>query len=166
MAILPVTVGRIDELTRDLSPAEARRRPDPDSWSINDVLAHLRACHDVLGGNMLRIVAEDRPTWRAMNPRTWINHTDYPEWEFAAALAAFTDQRARLLATLEELTPDAWRRTANETGLPGGPIERDVRYYGSWMAGHERAHTAHIGRIAAVVRASREGATGSARVSP
>jgi hypothetical protein len=26
---------------------------------VNDVLAHLRACHDVFGGNLLRILAED-----------------------------------------------------------------------------------------------------------
>src|SRR3954452_6190776 len=107
MAILPVTVGRIDELNRDLSPAEARARPDPDSWSINDVLAHLRACHDVLGGNMLWILGEDRPTWRAMNPRTWMERPDYPDWEFASALAAFRQQRAELLTVLEPLETEA-----------------------------------------------------------
>jgi hypothetical protein len=153
MAILPVTVVRLDELTAALTPERLRLSPEPDAWSINDVLAHLRACHDVLGGNMLRILGEDRPTWRAMNPRTWMERTDYPDWEFASALAAFRQQRAELLTVLEPLETEAWSRTARVTGLPGGVVERDVRYYGSWMAMHERAHLKHIRRAAAEVAA-------------
>ena len=55
MAILPETPRRIAALTEGLSPTELRAAPEPDAWSINDVLAHLRACHDVLGGSILRI---------------------------------------------------------------------------------------------------------------
>ena len=64
MAILPETPRRLAALTEGLSPTQLRTSPEPDAWSINDVLAHLRACHDVLGGNTLRILAEDHPTWK------------------------------------------------------------------------------------------------------
>ena len=47
-----------------MTPTQLRAAPETDAWSVNDVLAHLRACHDVLGGSILRIVAEDRPRWR------------------------------------------------------------------------------------------------------
>jgi hypothetical protein len=153
MAILPVTASRIAELTARLTPTQLRAAPAPDAWSINDVLAHLRACHDVLGGNMLRILAEDKPTWRAMNPRTWMKQTDYPDWEFEPAFAVFEKQRAELLAVLAPLEAAAWTRTARVTGLPGGATELDLRYYGSWMAGHERQHVTHIAMIAAAVMA-------------
>ena len=157
MAILPGTPGRIRELTAGLTPIQLRTSPEPGAWSINDVLAHLRACHDVLGGNMLRILAEDSPTWRAMNPRSWMTKTDYPDWEFVPAFAAFRRQRAELLTVLDPLPTDAWTRTARVTGLAGGATELSVRYYGSWMAGHERAHMAHIAGIArSIVTASDE----------
>ena len=149
MAILPVTTGRIAEMTAGRSPIELRTAPAADAWSVDDVLAHLRACHDVLGGNMLRILAEESPTWRPVNPRGWLAKTDYPAWEFAPAFAAFRDQRAGLLAVLESLPRDAWARTARVTGLAGGPAELSVQYYGSWMAGHERAHMPHMARILA-----------------
>ena len=55
MAILPETSPRISVLTDGLTPAQLHTPPEPDAWSINDVLAHLRACHDVLGGSVLRI---------------------------------------------------------------------------------------------------------------
>ena len=69
MAILPETPRRIADLTKGLTPAQLRASPEPGAWSVNDVMAHLRACHDVLGGNTLRILAEDRPVWKGMNPR-------------------------------------------------------------------------------------------------
>jgi hypothetical protein len=33
------------------------------------------------------IVAEDRPTYRAMNPTTWIKSTNYPKLEYGRWLA-------------------------------------------------------------------------------
>jgi hypothetical protein len=147
MAILPETPRRIASLTGGLTPTRLRASPEPDAWSINDVLAHLRACDDVLGGNMLRIVAKDGPTWKGMNPRAWIKQTDYPDWEFAPAFDAFRAQRADLLAVLEPLPPGGWERTATVSGMLGETYQRSARYYGDWMARHERAHWKHIGRI-------------------
>jgi len=153
MAILPETPGRISVLTARLTVAELRAAPEPDAWSINDVLAHLRACHDVLGGSLLRIVVEDHPAFKGVNPRSWIRKTDYPEWAFARAFEAFKSQRAELLAAVEPLPAEAWERTATVTGMVGETYERTARYYGAWMAGHERAHWKHLERIAAAVAA-------------
>lgn len=153
MDILPETPGRIAVLTKGLTRTQIHASPEPDAWSINDVLAHLRACHDVLGGNVLRILAEDHPTWKGVNPRAWIRQTDYPEWEFTPAFRAFRKQRSDLLAVLEPLPANGWERTATVTGMLSETYERSARYYASWMAGHERAHWKHIGRIVAEVRA-------------
>jgi hypothetical protein len=152
MAILPETPRRIAALTKGLSPDQLRTSRESDAWSVNDVLAHLRACHDVLGGNMLRILAEDHPAWKGMNPRAWMKKTDYPAWPFAPAFEVFKKQRAELLAVLEPLPPDAWERTATVTGMIGETYERSARYYGDWLAGHERAHWKHIERIVAGLR--------------
>src|SRR4051812_50176190 len=110
MAILPVTVVRLDELTAALTPERLRLSPEPDAWSINDVLAHLRACHDVLGGNMLRILGEDRPTWRAMNPPTWVERTDHPDWEFGSAPAPLRPPRPGVLTAPQPPRADAVSR--------------------------------------------------------
>ena len=130
MAILPETPRRIAAVTDGLTPTELRAAPGPDAWSINDVLAHLRACHDVLGGSILRIVAEDAPTWRRLSPRTWIGKTNYPEWEFAPAFTAFREQRTGLLKILEPLSREGWDRIAMVTERDGanrgaiGPLLR------------------------------------------
>jgi hypothetical protein len=152
MTILPVTPARIASMTEGLTEARLRAAPEPDAWSVNDVLAHLRACHDVLGGNILRILAEDMPAWRRLSPRAWIRKTDYPAWAFAPAFEAFEAQRAELLAVLEPLPPDDWERIAKVTEPVGKTVDRSALYYGDWMAGHERAHWSQIGQIVAVVQ--------------
>jgi hypothetical protein len=151
MAILPATVPRLAALTGELTAAQLRAAPALDSWSVNDVLAHLRACHDVLGGNVLRILAEDRPTWKGMNPRTWMRKTDYPAWEFQPAFEVFSQQRSELLAALGPLPPEAWERTATVTGVVGGVREYSARFYASWMASHERGHLRSLPRIIGAV---------------
>jgi hypothetical protein len=146
MAILTSTVPRLDDLTRGV-PADLLDTVTEYGWSVNDQLAHLRACHDVLGGNMLRIVREDHPAWKGMSPRAWQKRTDYFEWGFAPAFKAFRAQRAELLAVLEALPPDAWQRTATVSVPPRSTYEYTTQFYGDWMAGHERAHLRHIARI-------------------
>jgi hypothetical protein len=135
----------IAALTRDLSRSRLHDAPGRGEWSINDVLAHLRSCSDMWGTYIATIVAEDRPTIRAMNPTTWIKRTNYPDLEFAPSLRAFTKQRAGLLALLRPLPKAGWSRTATVTGA-GRPRERSVLDYARWLANHERSHVRHIAR--------------------
>lgn len=146
MEILRTTVPQLEEMTRGVSQKRLSTLTDY-GWSVNDQLAHLRACHDVLGGNMLRIVREDHPAWKALSPRGWQKRTDYFEWAFAPAFEVFRAQRAELLEALEPLPPAAWERTATVTAPPGVVYEYSVLYYGDWMARHERSHLGHMARI-------------------
>jgi len=46
---------------KNCSLAQLHTAPNPGEWSADQVLAHLRACADVWGGNILRMISEDRP---------------------------------------------------------------------------------------------------------
>jgi hypothetical protein len=151
LSLLAETPRRISALTAGLAPARLRTCPDPDGWSANDVLAHLRSCADVWGGCIATMVAEDRPTLRAVNPRTWIKRTDYPNLEFEPSLRSFATQRADLLAVLEPLPSEGWSRSATVTGA-GSVLERTVHFYAQWLASHERPHIKQIQRIANTMR--------------
>ena len=146
LTLLAETPARIVALTSGLSPAQLRARPSPDEWSANDVLAHLRACADVRGGYILAMLAEDRPTLRARDPRTWMRKTDYPELEFEASFRAFATQRADLLAALEALPREDWSRSATVKGA-GKTQENDVLFYAEWLIVHERPHIKQIALI-------------------
>jgi len=146
LTLLPETPARIAALTAGLTPARLHTTPNHDGWSANDVLAHLRACADVWGNCILAMIAEDTPTLRAVNPRTWIKKTDYLELEFRPSFRAFARQRADLLAVLEPLPLKAWSRAATVTGA-GKVLERTVLFYAEWLARHERQHVRQVERI-------------------
>jgi hypothetical protein len=118
------------------------------------VLAHLRACADVWGNYIRTIIAEDRPQFRAVSPRTWIKQTDYPELKFLPSLRAFTTQRADLLAVLYPLPIDAWERSARVSTV-GRVLEPTVLSYA------ERPHIKQIAGIAGSMHARKGSEDGS-----
>lgn len=144
---LAATPPRIATLTADLSLEALQANPAPAEWSANDVLAHLRACADVWGNCIMKIIAEERPTWRAVNPRTWMKQTNYPELAFRLSLRSFATQRADLLAVLELLPPEGWSCAAIVTG-GGRVLEPTVLSYAERLVRHERPHVKQIERIA------------------
>jgi hypothetical protein len=146
LSLLTENPRRIAALTAGLTPAQLHNPAKGGDWSLNDILAHLRACADQWGGCMAAMIAEDRPTLRAINPRSWINQTNYRELEFRTSLRAYTRQRAKLLAALEPLPPNGWSRSATVTGA-GAVVQRTVFFYARWLSNHERSHVKQIERI-------------------
>jgi hypothetical protein len=128
LTLMAEAPAHIATVTADLTPDQLRAAPDPDEWSANDVLAHLRACADVWGDCIAKIIAEDHPTIRAMSPRTWIRKTNYLDLQFRPSLEAYTTQRASLLVVLKSLRPEDWSRSATVKGA-GKVLERTVLYY-------------------------------------
>lgn len=137
-------------LTAGVAPELLHAPPAEGEWSANEVLAHLRACADMWGGYIEQILAEDFPTFKAMNPATWIKQTDYPQQPFGRSLQAYTAQRAELLAVLRPLAPADWQRAATVTGA-GKPRVRTVETYALWLADHERPHKRQFAKILTVV---------------
>lgn len=142
LVVLRENASRLAEL-EGVGARQASTAPEPDEWSAREVLAHIRACCDVWGRNIARILADENATFAGMNPRAWMRKTDYLEWPFDAALSAFATQRQELLHTLEGLTPAQWEWTATVTSY-GQANERTLRSYASQLAKHERTHVKQI----------------------
>ena len=142
--ILRSTVPRLHELT-DGATGEQLATVTGYGWSVSQQMAHLRSCHDILGGNMLRILREDHPSWKGRSPRS--NQERYMELAFGENLEAFIAQRTELIETLGITPPGAWQRSATVTDMVGRVFEYDVLYYADWMSRHERSHLGHIRRV-------------------
>jgi hypothetical protein len=151
LALLADAPRRIEATTLGVDPDVLRASPGDGEWSANDVLAHLRACADSWGGCIETMLADEHPTIRAINPRSWIKRTNYRDLAFRESFAAYAAQRAELITQLVSLPPDGWDRSATITGA-GAPLQRTVLFYVQWLARHERAHIKQIGHIVAAVR--------------
>jgi hypothetical protein len=144
--LLTTTPRRIASATRGLNEGELNWRPAADSWSVNEILAHLRCCSDVWGESIARILKQDNPTFRYVSPRGWIRKTNYLKLEFHASFLAFRAQRAKLLKTLRALPGDGWSRPA-QVKAGSKPRKETVLSYAQRLADHECRHCEQINRV-------------------
>jgi hypothetical protein len=101
----------------------------------------------------MTIISQDKPTIKALNPRTRIKKTDYFEQEFQSSLRTFTKKRKKLLAILEPLPPKDWTRTNTLIGA-GKPLEQMLISHADGLARHERAHLKQIKRTINTLQAT------------
>lgn len=139
---LPQQIARI---ARGRGDEVLHRKPGPDAWSAQEIVAHLRACADLWGKSIDRMLSEDHPTIRYVSPRGWIRKTTYLQANFADSLREFSTQRARLHATLSRLAPRDWGRGATFTGTTRGR-EATVLDYARRIADHEAIHMDQLRR--------------------
>jgi hypothetical protein len=149
LTLLEETPRRLTSLTDGLERAQLQIKLDEEAWSVNDILAHLRACADVWGKSMMMMLAQDHPTLRYVSPRTWMRKSNYPAQEFHGSLQAFTQQRNDLLQSLKNLAIEDWSRGATFTGTVKGR-DQTVFSYAQRIADHE---TQHLDQIESVLNA-------------
>lgn len=112
LILLEETPHRISSATQSEDKAHLQYRPDRKSWSVNDILAHLRACADLWTHSIYAMLAENEPAFSDINERKWAKVARYAELPFAESFQAFTFQRQNLLRVLKELPFESWERSA------------------------------------------------------
>lgn len=139
LTALSQTPKQIARIARGCSERTLHRKPEADAWSAQEIMAHLRACAEVWGRSIDRMLAEDHPTIRYVSPRGWIKKTDYLQQSFRDSLRAFSHRRAMLVGTLSELDAIDWSRRATFTATTLGR-EATVLSYATRIADHEMRH--------------------------
>ena len=112
LRVLSETPQRIAQATNGLGEARLQLKADSKSWSVNDILAHLRACADLWTHCIYAMLAEYEPVFSDINERKWAKVTRYAELTFHDSFLAFSLQRENLLRVLEGLPPESWERSA------------------------------------------------------
>lgn len=145
LTLLSETPRQIARIARGLSERQLHRQPEAEAWSAQEIVAHLRACAEVWGRSIERMLAEDDPAIRYVSPRGWIRKTDYLEQAFRDTLKGFSERRAELVTTLATLPPSAWTRGATFTGTTLGR-GGTVFSYATRIVDHEVRHLDQLRR--------------------
>jgi hypothetical protein len=127
----------------ELGDAQLRRPPEQGSWSVHELLAHLRGAADVQGGWIARILAEDAPSIRYASPRTGMRKAYDAAASFDVSLRDFVRTRTALVKTLAALDLPDWSRGASFTGTTPGWTQT-VFEVASGIARHEQGHVEQI----------------------
>jgi len=112
LALLAKTSLRIAELTNGMEDSVLQAKPDKQSWSVNDILAHLRSCSDLWTHSMYAMLAENQPVFSDIDERKWARVTGYAVVAFSESFQVLSLQRRNLLRVLEALPFEAWERSA------------------------------------------------------
>jgi hypothetical protein len=139
LRLLEATPYRLAKVVKSFDEALLQRKTKDEPWSVNDILAHLRACADVWGDSIERMLAEENPTVPYRHPRQWIKKTNYVELPFHESLSAFGEQRRKLLKVLKRLAFEGWSRAATIKGR-----EHTVFTQVRRMVTHENVHCGQI----------------------
>ncbi len=92
---------RIAAATAGVDDDRLHRRSAAEPWSVNDILAHLRASADMRETYIANMASGDRASLPYQSPRGWIRKTNYLELPFAESFAAYRAHRYAWLAQLE-----------------------------------------------------------------
>jgi hypothetical protein len=112
LGVLSETVPRLEQAVNGKDEAQLQFKADKTSWSINEILAHLRSCADLWTHSIYAMLAENEPAFSDINERKWANVTGYGELPFRESFQAFSLQRENLLRVLKALPFEAWERSA------------------------------------------------------
>jgi len=130
-------------LTKGMSPAQLRKRPAPDKWSVAEILAHLADVEIVIGWRMRSILGDPGTAVQAYDQNSWVISGHYEKRDPRKAIELHWAVRDANLALLKSLTPEQWKHYGQHAERGQESIEHIVRM----VAGHDLNHIHQIERI-------------------
>ena len=130
------SAAAIEALVSGLGNSQTRWRPDPDSWSVLEVVNHL--WDEEREDFRLRIdytLHQPGETWPPIDPAGWVTARRYNERDLAESLDGFLSARDDSLAWLRTLHSPDWAATYQ---APWGEITAGD-LLASWVA-HDLLH--------------------------
>ena len=126
----------IRALVMGITQAEARSKPNPESWSILEVVCHL---HDIEREDFRQHLDSilHRPTeeWPLIDPESWVTSRAYNERDLAETLDSFLAEREKSLIWLKSLSAPNWE--AEHVDQYGSIKAGEM--FASWVA-HDNLH--------------------------
>ncbi len=136
--------GLFRALVEGVSTEQARWKPEPDRWSVLEVVCHLgdEEVHDFRRRLDLTL-HHPGEAWPPIDPQGWVTERRYNEGELRPALERFLDERARSVAWLRGLEAPDLERAYEHPSL-GRMRAGDL--LASWLA-HDLIHVRQITRL-------------------
>ena len=113
-----------DVLTRLLAdvsdPAVSNRRPDPDRFTLCEMVAHLADWETVFLTRLTQTRDEENATLQGLDEGQVAIDNDYAHADPSECLARYHAGREKIVTFLRALTPAQWERSGNHTEV--GPL--------------------------------------------
>jgi uncharacterized damage-inducible protein DinB len=142
------TPKRLQKLIKPLSKAQLTRRPEPNKWSIAEILAHLADAELVGSWRMRLILGSNGVPIQAFDQDVWAETFAYARRDPKISLEIFRVLRENNLRMLKALPKDLWENYGMHQERGKETIAHIVRMF----AGHDLNHLAQIEKLAKASR--------------
>ena len=142
------TASRLQKAIRGLTPKQLKSRPEPDKWSIAEILAHLADAEIVASWRMRFVIGANGTAIQPFDQDVWASAFQYGKSDPKHSLEVFRILRENNLAMLKALAPEAWEYY----GLHMERGKETIAHMARMFAGHDTNHVAQVERIAAGMR--------------
>jgi len=143
MTILTDTPLRLSDLIGSVDAKVRARRPEPERWSINEIVAHMADAEVVTAYRLRMILALDGSPIQAFDQDVWASTFRYNQCDAVESAHLFAANRS---GTLRALSLVDERRLDNH-GIHAERGRETVRHLLRFYAGHDRNHLSQIERI-------------------
>jgi uncharacterized damage-inducible protein DinB len=99
-------------LVREVPEAVVKRRPQTGKWSAHEHACHLAEVHSLFFSRLELMLNESRPRIVGYKPDEAMEEGSLLKVDLNEALERFSNDRARLVEELKDLSEDDWLRTA------------------------------------------------------
>lgn len=102
----------IRSLLAGLTQEESQTKPNPESWSILELLCHLYdEDREDFREHLGFILHPDNTAWHRIDPQKWVTARRYNEQDFIELQEKFFEERRRSLEWLKGLAEENWDTT-------------------------------------------------------
>ena len=130
----------IDRLLKGADSDDFDLRPDPERFTIREVMGHLADWEGVWLERILKMRDEEHPFLPGYDEGQWAIDHDYAHMDVRAQQARFRQGRESLVSTLRALSNEQWERTASHGEWGHVTIEGVA----ALVLGHDGYHTRQI----------------------
>ena len=143
MAVQAATADKLERLIDGVPIATLRKRPAPDRWSVNEILAHLADAEIVSSFRIRMVLGCPGAPIPAYDQNAWVISGHYAERDPRQSLEQFRVLRAGNLALLESLDPDQW----THYGMHSERGQESIEHMARMLAGHDINHVRQIEQL-------------------
>ena len=116
------------------------RRPDPERFTLREVVAHLADWDQVFLGRLTQTRDADSALLQGLDEGQVAIENDYAHADPAQCLARYKANRAKTVSFLRALAPEQWAKSANHTELGSITLEAQA----ALIAFHDGYHRQQV----------------------
>lgn len=142
LLVLRDTSAELVARLKDLADTDAARRPEPDAWSVKEIVGHLGDTEWVYGYRVRLMLTHERPGMPGYDQDLMVAGLEHNDRSLGELLDEFEALRRLNLALYDRTRGEAWKRVGVHQERGEESVELNVRL----LAGHDLRHLRQVDR--------------------